>query len=618
MNEVGNELRDFILSTYLPGEPPENLAADTPLVSSGILDSLAVLGVASFIHERFGVELEFHEMSVEQFNRIQDIVTTIERKRAAMGQATNSLEAFIMSVQHLAGYLEISARQYPGRTAVVDPSGSVLTYDELDRQASAMAAYLGVHGVRPGDRVGVVLPKSAAAVATLFGILKAGAAYVPVDFTAPPERIRRILTDCGVCALIFDHRCSEILSTGDLDGAVAIVANAPASATVSRRHVALEEVLAGGGQAPDCSAGPHDLAYILYTSGSTGIPKGVMLTHENAISFVEWCTSIFQPSPDDRFSSHAPFHFDLSVLDIYLSIKHGATLFIVSEELGRNPVELARFIATNRLTIWYSTPSILTLLLQHGNLAALDCSALRLVLFAGEVFPIKHLRQLQRGWPHPLYYNLYGPTETNVCTFAKIPARIDPNRQTPFPIGFACSHCAALVLDDQLQDVPAGDEGLLYISGPSVFGGYWNRPTENAAAFMERDGIRWYNTGDVVRWDANEGYIYLGRKDRMVKRRGFRIELGEIERALYAHDHTREAAVIATADPDAGVKIVAFLSLREGQTASTIALKTYCSTKVPAYMIPDRFVVKDRLPRTSTDKVDYQALKGELVQPGVN
>jgi amino acid adenylation domain-containing protein len=360
-----------------------------------------------------------------------------------------------------------------------------------------------------------------------------------------------------------------------------------------------------------------DLAYILYTSGSTGIPKGVMLTHENASSFVEWCSSVFEPVEDDRFSSHAPFHFDLSVLDIYVAIKHGARVYLISEALGRNPKDLARFIGASRLTVWYSTPSILTLLLQHGNLQAHDVSSLRLVLFAGEVFPVKHLRALQRLWPAPVYYNLYGPTETNVCTFARIPEWIPDDRDLPFPIGFPCEHCRALVLDERAAVVPPGSDGLLYISGPSVFSGYWNRSAENAAAFHVRDGVRWYNTGDVVRWEDAGGYTYVGRRDRMVKRHGYRIELGEIERALYAHADVREAAAIAVPDAEAGVRIVAFLATHGGRGPSIVELKTFCAKRLPAYMSPDRFVRLDQLPKTSTDKIDYRALRQSLIESPV-
>jgi len=516
-----------------------------------------------------------------------------------------------MSLHHLAEYLEASARRWPERPAVVDPSGSHITFAELNRRADSLAAHLSSHGIARGDRVGVALPKSVDSVTSLFGIMKAGAAYVPVDATAPAERGRRILEDCAVRAVIVHAGAAAIVpSTGDL-ATVVVVGTGPDAPPQSTPFAAAVRSTSarGAGVARDI----HDLAYILYTSGSTGVPKGVTLTHENASSFVEWCSSVFEPTCDDRFSSHAPFHFDLSVLDIYVSIKHGATLYLISEELGRNPRELARFISDNRLSIWYSTPSILTMLVQFGNVAAYDASSLRTVLFAGEVFPVKHLRAIKQIWPSPVFFNLYGPTETNVCTFARIPATIPDDRDVPYPIGFACSHCQSLVLDDDLNEVSLGEEGLLYISGPSVFGGYWNRPKENAAAFIERDGARWYNTGDVVRWKEGEGFIYSGRKDRMVKRRGYRIELGEIERALYKNPAVREAAVIAVPDADSGVRIVAILSCH-GAAPTMIELKAFCASHLPTYMSPDRFVFQNALPKTSTDKTDYQTLKRQVLE----
>ena len=508
----------------------------------------------------------------------------------------------------LVDYLSSSSARWPDRTAIVDPGGDALTYAELDRRSSALAGFLAAHGVAPGDRVGVVLPKSATTVAALFGIMKAGAAYVPIDHSAPAERGRGILTDCQVRAVIVDaHSRALMPSASDVPLAASLVVGESFDAAVAEAR-----------PAPDVARDASALAYILYTSGSTGIPKGVMLTHDNAVSFVDWCSSVFTPSEQDRFSSHAPFHFDLSVLDLYVAIKHGAAVHLISEELGKNPRELARFIAANRLTVWYSTPSILTLLEQFGHLEAQDCSSLRLVLFAGEVFPVKHLRQVQRRWPGPDYYNLYGPTETNVCTFAKIPPGIPDDRDTPYPIGFPCAHCEPLVLEADGHEVTPGEEGLLYIAGRSVFQGYWNRPVENSAAFLSRDGRRWYNTGDVVRWHPDDGFIYAGRRDRMVKRRGYRIELGEIERGLYLHPRIHEAAVIAMPDADAGVTITAFLSCHQdaGRAPSIVEMKTFCASHLPGYMSPDRFVFETSLPRTSTDKVDYQSLRRRLAGQG--
>jgi amino acid adenylation domain-containing protein len=477
-----------------------------------------------------------------------------------------------------------------------------------------LAARLTEAGVEKGDRIGLVLPKTAATVVSVFGILKAGAAYVPVDYTSPAERGRRILTDCQVRAAIVDAQCLSFLPGADACAlaAVFVVGDDAGEAPRGPGFQAFGEAVARGGMAPLRPRGLDDLAYILNTSGSTGVPKGVTLTHENAVSFVDWCSSVFEPTELDRFSSHAPFHFDLSILDIFVSIKHGATLCLISEALGKSPRELAAFIEQQRITIWYSTPSILTLLVQFGQLESIDASSLRIVLFAGEVFPVKHLRAVKQHWPAPVYYNLYGPTETNVCTFARIPARVPDDREQPYPIGFACSHCESLVLDEDGVEVAQGDEGLLYISGPSVFQGYWNRAEMNATLFLDRHGKRWYNTGDVVKWRPDEGFVYLGRRDRMVKRRGYRIELGEIERALYRHPQVREAAVVALPDADAGVRIVACLTTPDPTPPSMIAMKTFCATHLPVYMSPDRFVWLEQVPRTSTDKTDYQALKRRL------
>jgi amino acid adenylation domain-containing protein len=519
-------------------------------------------------------------------------------------------------VTNLAAYLELSAQRCPERIAVVDPDGSALTYRELNDRADRIAGMLHAHGVGAHDRVGLLLPKSTAAVTAIFGILKAGAVYVPADYTAPLERNRAILADCEVRAVFLDPHCAAVLDGGLPVNTVVFVHRDDGAGGGSRAGaLRWEEALAHEPRRAAPESNLDALAYILYTSGSTGVPKGVMLTHRNATSFVDWCSSVFDPVETDRFSSHAPFHFDLSILDIYVSIKHGAALYLISEDLGKSPKDLARFIERHRLTVWYSTPSILALLAQFGDLAACSCESLRLVLFAGEVFPVKHLRHTTTLWPGATYYNLYGPTETNVCTFARIPLPIPPDRQTPYPIGHTCSHCMPLVLDgpDGLV-VPQGEEGLLYISGASVFPGYWNRPAENAAVFIERHGRRWYNTGDVVKEEAGDGFIYLGRRDRMVKRRGYRIELGEIERCLYEDQRIREAAVVAVPDGDAGVKIIAYLTPQPGERPSIISMKAFCATHLLAYMNPDIFSFVDALPRTSTNKVDYQTLRRSAEQ----
>ncbi len=502
-----------------------------------------------------------------------------------------------------------AAQRYPDRPAVRESGGAVITYADLDALSAAVRDRLVALGVRPGDRVGIHLPKTIDAVAAILGVLRSGAAYVPVDPGSPNWRAAYILNDCAVRALVVDRSFLPQLEP-ELAGLgaapVVLPLGGPGGGLALR--AALE---AAGPVAPGCdSALPAgSLAYILYTSGSTGKPKGVMIPHEAALAFVHWCAARFAPEPADRFSSHAPFHFDLSVLDLYVPLHHGASVSLIGEELGKDPQKLASLIEAERLTVWYSTPSILNMLVQYGHLDRRDLRALRLVLFAGEVFPVSQLRALQALAPHPRYHNLYGPTETNVCTSYEVPGAIPADRIEPFPIGWPCEHYRARVVDPNGHEVPHGAKGELLISGPGVMAGYWNLPDRDAAAFLVDDGgVRWYRTGDLVVAGADGCLEFHGRADRMVKRRGYRIELGEIEAGLARHPGIREVAVVATADGQAGVRIIAFLSAPEEARPSLIALKNFAVAVMPRYMAPDAYRWLDAIPQTSTDKVDYQQL----------
>ncbi len=518
------------------------------------------------------------------------------------------------SVPALHLLLDDSARRTPAKIAVREPGGATISYGALASLSDRTRDYLQGLGVTAGDRVGIYLPKTIDSVAGLFGALKCGAAYVPIDPGSPSWRAAFILSDCAVKAVIVDERFQagleeEFAKLGAPLPVRLTVADAGGGAGLA---TALDRAGVRVTPRPEASVVPglDSLAYLLYTSGSTGKPKGVMLTHHAALSFVDWCSEVFQPTAEDRFSSHAPFHFDLSILDIYVPLKHGATLTLIGEDLGKDPMALAPFIAAERLTIWYSTPSILSMLAQYGRLDQLDLSALRTVLFAGEVFPVPQLRNLKRLLPHPRYYNLYGPTETNVCTFHEIPAEIPDDRTEPYPIGKTCSHLRSRVIDLDERPVEPGDEGELLIAGPGILTGYWNLPERNATAFLvDPDGTQWYHTGDLVVEEADGTFIFHGRRDRMVKRRGYRIELGEIEAGLARHPSVREIAVVAVPDTASGVKITAFLSAREGAKPSLIELKRYAVEVLPRYMAPDAYVWMDAIPRTSTDKTDYQTLK---------
>jgi amino acid adenylation domain-containing protein len=509
-------------------------------------------------------------------------------------------------------YLEYGVREFPDHTAIEEPGKGSITYFDLNALADLLSRHLRRLGVRRGDRVGIYLHKSIDAVASIMGILKTGAAYVPVDPTAPATRNAYILNDCSVKVIITERRLATALDEENAkNGAKPFVLVLDEVGGGKGLRQALDEHLDSGFTASggDSLSSPDDLAYILYTSGSTGKPKGVMLSHRNGTSFVDWCVETFQPQQSDRFSSHAPLHFDLSILDIYTTFASGGTLILISEEIGKDPMRLADLISNYRISIWYSAPSILTFLVQYGNLAKHDCSSLRMVLFAGEVFPVKHLAALKAIVPSPRYFNLYGPTETNVCTFYEIPLHIPAERTEPFPIGSTCSHLQTRVVDENGRVVVTGQRGELCVQGPGVMQGYWNLPEQSGRAFLHPVEERWYRTGDIV-VEAEEGnYVLLGRRDRMVKRRGYRVELGEIEAALYRHPIVKEAAVVALPDQESGVRIRAFVSCQDEHRPSIIEMKQFCMGILPFYMIPDLFSFKDSLPKTSTDKIDYQSLK---------
>ena len=507
--------------------------------------------------------------------------------------------------------LDHTAQVFPDRPAVIEPGHGTITYRDLANLSDRLRDRLCYLGVGPGDRVGIYLHKSIDAVATIFGILKTGAAYVPVDPGAPVARNAYILGDCSVKTAVVEACFIDELVAEMGEGVPELLVLAGTGAGEQLRDALTQ--MDGHAPAPvkdTAVTALDDLAYILYTSGSTGRPKGVMLSHRAATSFVHWCSQTFTPNEQDRFSSHAPFHFDLSILDIYVPVKHGATLVLVEEKVGKDPLRLAPLIAENRISVWYSTPSILSFLAQYGNLQQYDYSALHTILFAGEVFPIKHLRELKVLLPSPRYFNLYGPTETNVCTYHEIPLHIPPEQTQPFPIGKACSHYQIKVVDQDGQTVMPGQEGELCGSGPGVMDGYWNLPERTATAFLvDTDGRRWYKTGDIV-VEAEDGiYTFVGRRDRMIKKRGYRVELGEIEAGLYRHPAVKEAAVIALSDEEYGVRIKAFLSCHGQERLSLIELKRFCLENLPQYMVPDLFSFHDMLPKTSTDKINYQVLK---------
>ncbi|WP_340616788.1 amino acid adenylation domain-containing protein [Xenorhabdus entomophaga] len=509
----------------------------------------------------------------------------------------------------LAKYLDDTTARYPDAHAVVDSDDSAMSYEELSAAADRIAAFLHQKGVVIGDRVGLFMHKSALTLAAIFGVLRLGAAYVPADVGSSGSRASTIFGDCDVRVIFTDPESASSLiqAAPQLESRVVVIQPRNEKMSDTRNEWQTLDILHGEKHDYPRSLPDADrLAYILYTSGSSGTPKGVAISHRNAVSFVEWASAFFNVTAEDQVSSHAPFHFDLSIFDIYVSVKNGACVHLIDTDLAASPRHLATFISKREITIWYSAPAILGMMAEQHKKGNSAHNRLRLVLFAGEVFPITKLRKLLQLWPEPAYYNLYGPTETNVCTVYQVPASIPEERTEALSIGHPCDHCETIVVNEHLQPVPEGEPGLLCVSGPSVISNYWNDPEKTAQKVFYLNNKRWYNTGDMVR-TSPEGYIFMGRLDRMIKRHGYRIELDEIESCLMTHPELTGCAVVSS-QVDENTTITAFL-VQHDSLIPSMDLSKFCYERLAQYMVPDHFRYLPNLPRTSTGKINYQLLE---------
>ena len=514
--------------------------------------------------------------------------------------------------------LTASAERYPDREAVRD-GGRSLTYADLEARANRLARLLQEIGVTRGDRVGLYLDKSLESLVGIYGVLKAGAAYVPFDPQAPTSRLAYIAGNAEIRVLLTGKEKADrwdALLAGASTVEILVVLNAvdaELSAQTTPVRILTETALEGVSErVPDVSQLPSELAYILYTSGSTGEPKGVMLSHRNALAFVDWAVEELSITSADRLSSHAPLHFDLSVFDLYAAAEAGAALVLVPSRAALFPVELARFIKREGISVWYSVPSALTLLVTRGALESGAFPELRTVIFAGEVFPMKYLLQLMELLPDAHFYNLYGPTETNVCTWYEVPRFADGEAPAAIPIGRAITDVEAYATDEGGNPVPRGEVGELYVRGPTVMHGYWGDPERTSNTLFEEKGSRVYRTGDLVQEGADGNFLFLGRRDTQIKSRGYRIELGDIEAALYEHPLVLECAAVAVADELVTNRIKAVVATRS--PVAEAELTEHCRSLLPRYMIPESFEFRDELPKSSTGKIARKLLQEEPIR----
>lgn len=522
--------------------------------------------------------------------------------------------------------LQESAKNYPQRPAVV-LNGHSLDYQSLETKSNQLANLLIKTGVSKGDRVGIILNKSIESIISIFGILKAGAVYVPIDPRFPRSRIKFIVNNCQMSHVITSNNTLEKIDFTTevhlpLTGIILVddrqTSNQSGPALLDIYHwETLNEQNAEHPNLPAiCDQQP---AYILFTSGSTGTPKGVVISHLNGLSFVNMAVDFFNVAKEDKVGSYAPLNFDLSVFDIFCAVKAAATLVLIPEFFFTFPQKLANYIEEQKISVWNSVSSALVMLVSRLKLKNQKLNSLRLIHFSGEILPIKYLRQLKELMPNGEFYNIYGQSEANSSTCFHI-KEIENKDDWIIPIGKPFPNFETFVLDENNEIVSQpGSQGELYVKSATVALGYLGDEERSKKSFLEFqtsifDKSKVYKTGDIVRVDKDYNYLFIGRKDKMIKSRGYRIELNEIEQILVNHPSVKEVAVSAIPDDLIGNKIIAHLCPIESENLIEQELFDHCGKSLPKYMIPEVMVIQNNLPKTSTGKIDRNLLKTEFLK----
>ena len=498
---------------------------------------------------------------------------------------------------------EIAASHFGDKTAIWTEQGE-LTYHELDHRSTALSNWLLENHLAPGERIAIVLPKSQEAVIAILAILKTGNAYAPLGDTWPAGRLNKIMEDCDFRLIItdndrrvLDYSKANFLFTESNDWASCLASKTNKSISAPRID-------------------RESLAYILYTSGSTGTPKGVCVSHRGAHFFPAWARQEFKISTEDRIASVAPFSFDLSTFDLFSGLSAGATVYLVPEKHKILPARFSEFLQNHQITTIYAVPSSLGLLALKGNLNNRDLNCMKTILFAGEVFPVPLFRQLRSLMPgHIEYCNLYGPTETNVCSYYRVPDDFD---QPSIPIGYALPGTELFIKEDAADDDASdSNTGDLCVSSPAVMSGYWGINDSNAVYWIhdaEGKKPRAYRTGDEVTLSNNNIWLYHGRRDKMVKIWGYRVELGEVESCILEHDAIDLVAVVKRSNANKlGEELVAFViyqSSVSGGKETINSIIQLCKKNLPPYMIPREIYELETMPLNNSGKIDRLKLEG--------
>jgi amino acid adenylation domain-containing protein len=483
--------------------------------------------------------------------------------------------------------IERQVTSTPDKTAIVW-NQTETSYRDLDAQANQIARYLRSIGVNPGDLAGICMRRSPAMVAAMLGIWKAGAAYVPLDPQYPEERLKLMLSDSAAKAVITEEDLRvKVKGSAAHISAIDKDRDRFAQMKVDRINVELNS---------------QQMAYLIYTSGSTGVPKGVMLSHRNALSFVTWAENTFSAEEFSGVLATTSICFDLSIFELWATLSCGGTI-VLADNILQWWESLREKGCQDRVRMVNTVPSAMSKLIQRGRLPESVCT----VNLAGEALKEPLVSAIYGTGNVKRVNNLYGPTETTTySSWTTVP------QQQEVTIGSAVANTQLYVLDSELELVPQGVLGELYIAGAGVTHGYWKHPGQTAERFLpdpfsHQGGERMYRTGDVVRWRSNRELEYLGRADQQVKVRGYRIELEEIASVLGGHADVYESVVIVK--EHAGDKrLAAYASARSGAETTESALKEYLEQRLPRYMVPSSITLLENLPKTPNGKIDRKAL----------
>ena len=506
---------------------------------------------------------------------------------------------------NLAQLIEQAALRFQNKEAFKCLDDS-LGYVELDKKANLLASSLIEGGLRKGDRVGIYMNRCLDSAVAVYGVLKTGGAFVAIDPFLPISRTLAIMNDCGIEHLITTPSQSNKIKS-IAKAAPFLKSITGISKDLESRAISWEAIFSRaltGYHPPEILE--QDLASILYTSGSTGTPKGIMHTHGSLLNLAKLEANLHDSNHEDVIGNFAPLHFDQSLFGYFSGPLVGAKTVIFPDSYVKLPASLAKLVAKEKITLWFSVPLILRQMLTHGQIDKYDFSALRWVRFGGEVFPVQQLKQLMQKWPHVKFINSYGPSELARCTYYILKEL--PKTDDPIPLGTVWGNTEYKILDKNNQEVKKGESGELVVRTATLMAGYWNNKKLTEKSFFRipiasgYDHV-YYRTGDLIQENDKKELLFLGRIDRQIKLRGFRIELDEIENTLLKNDLVEEAAVIVVEKKESR-ELEAVVRLKKGSNIKINDLKVLCKTILPSYAVPQTITILDNFPRTGTGKID--------------